>query len=145
MCSVKLSMDASAPRKSIAVSGALARGQEANERADADADGNGLIRVFMDGVVGRFRACDSPVAHSSRDFFGVIQCGRETLAGICNFFSGYVGSGRDQGAGIFGEGAHIILSMFIHNLVSFLFVGVIRREILRDGEMVCLGQASDLE
>jgi len=81
--------------------------EETDERAHADADGKGLVRIFTDGVVHGLRAVGGISADISRDLLGVCQCSMETLAGGRNFFPGHVGGGVQQRACVFGQCAHV--------------------------------------
>src|ERR1017187_9402150 len=94
---------------SVAVAGAPAHGQIADERPHTEGNADGLIRIVTHGFVGSFRAFDRFVANTACDFLGAFQRGGETRAGFRDFFSGDVGGGGHQGARIFGEGAHVIV------------------------------------
>src|ERR1035437_8274642 len=122
---LKLTVDSSIT-KAIAVVGARARDEIADEHAEPESDADGLIRMFTHGFVGGFCACDCPVKDIARDLLGAVPRDGETLAGCADFFSGHVGGGGHQGARIFGECAQIItgcLCWLVHIFFVFcLFV-----------------------
>lgn len=97
---------------SLAVPGTLAQEEIADNRPDADAEGDGSIRVLMHRVVGGLGALDCPFADAAIDFLAAFQGNGKTLAGFLDFFSGHVGSGRHQGVCIFGECAQVIADCF---------------------------------
>src|SRR5450631_2421632 len=112
----RLTVDSSI-MKSIAFAGAAACDQITDDRPDADADGDGLIRIFADGLVGDLGTGDGLVADIGRDVFGAVQCGGETLAGLPDFFAGHVGGGGQEFARVFGERAEVVtdgLGFFVH-------------------------------
>ena len=98
------------------------RDEIADEGADTDADGNGLVRMLMDGYVGRFRALNGLLANLVADFLAALEGGIEALAGFHDFFPGHVGGGGHQGAGIVGQLAHVVtdrLGLMVHRFFLF--------------------------
>ena len=93
---------------SVAMAGAPAHGQIADERSDTKGDADSLIRIITHDLVGSFRAFDRFVANTARDVLGVLQRGGEPLASFRDFFSGYIGGSGHQGARILGERAQVI-------------------------------------
>jgi hypothetical protein len=90
----------------------------------------------MHDVIGSFRACYRSVTDTARDFFGVIECRRETVASFPNSFSRHVGGRGHQGPGIFRERAHVVrggVFIFVHTTGSFLFVCVFHWQISGEG------------
>src|SRR5580658_11192738 len=83
---------------SVTVAGTPARDEIAENRPDADADGDGLIGMLMHGLVHRLGALDRFVADASGHFLGFFQRGGETLAGFADFFSCHVCGGAHKGA-----------------------------------------------
>jgi hypothetical protein len=83
--------------------------QIAENRPDADADGEGLIGMFMHGLVGRTRAINGFLADAAIHFPSAVQRGGETLAGFGDFLSGHIGGGIHQGARIIGERGHVMV------------------------------------
>jgi hypothetical protein len=116
---------------SIAAATAPAGSQKAENRPNPDANGDGLIGMFVHGFVSRFRAFNGPVANAARDIPGAFQRGGETFAGFADFFPGYVSRGSHQRARVFGERSHVItgcVCMFIHGFQVFcLFVFIISK------------------
>src|ERR1017187_196954 len=102
---------------SVAIAGAPAHGQIADERPHTEGDADGLISILTHGFVGSLRAFNRLLADTARDFLGTVQRRGETLAGFADFFSSHVGRGGNQGARIFDERAHVIdgcVFMFVH-------------------------------
>src|ERR1039457_482673 len=62
---LKLTVDSSIT-KSIAVAGAPARDEIADEHADTESDANGLIKMFKQGFLGRLLAAGWPVTTTCR-------------------------------------------------------------------------------
>jgi hypothetical protein len=97
----------------------------------------------MHGFIGCFRACDRSVTKTAGNFLGVFECRGETLAGLPDFFSGHIGSGRHQGPGIFSKAAHVVgggVFIFAHILGPFLFDCVFLCQILGDGGVAWIRQ-----
>jgi hypothetical protein len=90
---------------SVAITGASARDQTANERPHNEGDADGLIRMFMHGLIGGLGTLNGLVSNAAIDLFAVFQCGGETLAGFADFFLGHIGGSGYQGTRIFGERA----------------------------------------
>jgi len=81
--------------------------------------------MFMHGFVGRLGPGNRLVADTARDFLGAIQRGGETFAGFAHFFTGHVGGGDHQCAGVLGQLSNVIadcLCFFVH---VFLFFGLL--------------------
>jgi len=92
---------------SVASAGASAADETAENHPDADANGDGLVGMLMHGLVSHLGAFDGFLANAAIDFLAAFQCGRETLAGFADFFSGHIGGGRHQGLRVFGERSHV--------------------------------------
>jgi len=119
----KLAVD-SATTTSIAFAGAPAPDKKADERADTQGDGHGLIGMLMHGFVSRFRGLDRLVTDTSRDFLGALQRGGETFAGFPDLFSSHIGGGGHQCLRVFGQLAHVTtacMCLFVH-FVSFVLL-----------------------
>jgi len=107
---------------SVAIAEASARGQISDERSYAASDADGLIGVFMHGPVRSFCAFNRLLANAAINSFAAFQCGSEPLAGFLDVFSGHVGGGSHEGAGVFGELVHVItkcLCFFVHIVCVF--------------------------
>jgi hypothetical protein len=89
---LKVTMEVSMAQ-SVMVAVAPAGDQITDEHSDSDPDGDGLIRMFMHGGVGRFGAGDRLVTDPAADLFGAFERGGETLAGFADFFAGHVRGG----------------------------------------------------
>jgi hypothetical protein len=127
--SLKLTID-SAVTESFAIAGTPPSDDKADECSDPGADDYRLVGVLMHGFVGGLRCLNCFVADTARDFFGVFQCGGQTLAGFPDFFSGHIGCRGYQGARVFGERTHVIggcVRMSVHDLLLSLFICAFRR------------------
>jgi hypothetical protein len=78
---------------STAVAATAPGEQIADERPDADADGDGLIGMLMHGLVGRLGTFDRLLADAPVDFLAAFQGGGQPLAGVADFFPGHIGGG----------------------------------------------------
>jgi hypothetical protein len=106
-------------RKSIAVAGTPAGDEKAENRANPNPDGDGLIGMLMHGGVSGFRAGDRLVTHGARNFLGSFQRSGKTLAGFPDFFPGHVSGRSHQSVRVLGQLFDVILNclcFFIHNL-----------------------------
>ncbi len=95
------------------------REQIANERPHAEGDADRLIGMAAYGLVGDFAALDRVITHPAAERFAAFYRSGEMLAGFADFGFGIIGGSRYQGAGVFGELAHVItngLCLFVHNL-----------------------------
>jgi hypothetical protein len=92
----------------IAVAGAATRDEKADDSTQPNADGDGLVGMFMHGLICRPGAFDCLLADATIDFLAPFQRAGETFAGFPNLFSGDVGRGRHEGARVFRERFHVV-------------------------------------
>jgi hypothetical protein len=108
---------------SIVAPGAPARGQIADQCPNAEGDGDGLIGIIADHLVGGFDVLGRFFTDPANQLLAAIQGGCKPLASFRDFISGNVGGGCYQGTRIFSEGADIVfirVSVFIHSVLLFL-------------------------
>jgi len=75
--------------------------KKAKNRTGSDANGDGLIRMLMDGLVGQLCTFDRLLANAATDFLAAFQCGSQAFAGFANFFASHIGSSSHKCVRIF--------------------------------------------
>lgn len=111
--------------ESIAVVGASAGKEKANEGANPDADCDCFIGMLMHCFVGHFCAFNRSVADPTSNFPGILQCGSETLARSRDLFTSHVGGGGHKGTRIYRKCSCVMTDcvfVFIHAFYLFTFL-----------------------
>jgi len=72
--------------ESIAAPRTATAEQVADQHPNTDANGNRLVGIFADRLVGDLGAGDGFVADGAGNFFGAFQRGSESFASLADFF-----------------------------------------------------------
>jgi hypothetical protein len=74
-----------------------------NERANPDANGDGLIGVLMHGFINGLGAFDRLFPNAAIDLFAPFQGDRQAAAGFLDFFSCRLGGGVNERLRVLGQ------------------------------------------